>query len=115
MTGGGPLERFGFTLPLDFCRSPPGVPCAAYGVALARVLQEPGTPNETAEIELICNGEGLSPLDGLDSSEEKDEAWVRDIWAVPNRAIVASYFSVGFALKFLFAPLSYYMVHELGE
>jgi hypothetical protein len=44
-----------------------------------------------------------------------DDAWMRDIWAAPNRAVVASYFCVGFTMSFLSTPLSYYLVHVLGE
>jgi hypothetical protein len=44
-----------------------------------------------------------------------DDAWMRDIWSAPNRAVLASYFCVGFTMNFLATPLSYYLVHVLGE
>mmetsp|Transcript_17770 Transcript_17770/g.25927 ORF Transcript_17770/g.25927 Transcript_17770/m.25927 type:complete len:527 (-) Transcript_17770:480-2060(-) len=45
--------------------------------------------------------------------EEADDAWMLNVWALPNLAIPLSYFCVGFALNFMSTPLTYYMVHEL--
>lgn len=35
-------------------------------------------------------------------------------WATENRALLAAYFSAGFALAFLGTPLGFYMVAELN-
>lgn len=56
------------------------------------------------------DGEG-----GGSSSSENDDKWMRDVWSVPNRAVVMSYFCVGFAIKFLTTPTAYYAVHVLGD
>lgn len=45
----------------------------------------------------------------------EDDKWMRNVWALPNRAVVMSYFCVGFAIRFLTTPISYYAVHVLGE
>ncbi|CAM9568949.1 unnamed protein product [Hapterophycus canaliculatus] len=38
---------------------------------------------------------------------------MRNVWSLQNRAVVMSYFCVGFAIRFLTTPLSYYTVHVL--
>ena len=45
----------------------------------------------------------------------ENDAWMRNIWGLENRAVVMSYFCVGFAIRFLTTPLSYYVVDVLGE
>ncbi|CAM9611590.1 unnamed protein product [Ectocarpus sp. 6 AP-2014] len=50
---------------------------------------------------------------GALSTSENDK-WMRNIWAVQNRAVVMSYFCVGFAIRFLTTPISYYMVNVIG-
>eukprot|EP00903_Cladosiphon_okamuranus_P015035 g13911.t1 len=54
-------------------------------------------------------GEGVSPS----PRNTNDNPWMRDIWSVQNRAVVMSYFCVGFAMRFLQTPLAYYTVRYL--
>ncbi|CAM9557773.1 unnamed protein product [Ascophyllum nodosum] len=48
------------------------------------------------------------------SDVDNDDKWMRNVWGLPNLAVMMSYFSVGFAIRFLLTPLSYYMVEVLG-
>lgn len=65
---------------------------------------------EAFEVELLSDMEGSS----AEGFSENDK-WMRDLWALPNRAVVMSYFCVGFAIRFMVTPLSYYAVHVIGE
>lgn len=56
-------------------------------------------------------GEGVSPS----PENTTDKRWMRDIWSVENRAVVMSYFCVGFAIRFMQTPLAYYTVEYLGD
>lgn len=84
------------------------------------------------EVELLSDVEGVSERDGWSSRGDgggggggdgmtpspgniHDKPWMRDIWSVPNRAVVMSYFCVGFAIRFLNTPLAYYTVDFLGD
>lgn len=49
-----------------------------------------------------------------DDDEREDQSWMSNIWSPPNRAVVMSYFCVGFSMRFLFTPMTYYMIN-LGE
>ncbi len=60
-------------------------------------------------------GDGGGEGDGGGRAPSENDKWMRDIWSVQNRAVVMSYFCVGFAIRFLTAPISYYIVHVLGE
>ena len=40
-----------------------------------------------------------------------NDAWMRDIWGAENRAVVMSYFCVGFAIRFMTTPTAYYLVN----
>lgn len=60
-------------------------------------------------------GDGDGEGGGEGRAPSENDKWMRDIWSVQNRAVVMSYFCVGFAIRFLTAPTSYYIVHVLGE
>ena len=51
----------------------------------------------------------LAGLTSQSSSEPLPSPWARE-----NRALLAAYFSAGFALAFLGTPLGFYMVAELN-
>lgn len=76
---------------------------------------------EPFEVELLSDVEGSDGRRDKDGQplrhalEPPEDAWMRDIWSVPNRAVIMSYFCVGFSMRFLTSPLSYYMVHDLGQ
>lgn len=76
------------------------------------------------EVELLSDveGEGWSRGDGggdgataSSGNINNDKPWMRNIWSVQNRAVVMSYFCVGFAMRFLNTPLAYYTVEYLGD
>lgn len=60
------------------------------------------------------SGEGGAPSSSSPANA-RDKLWMRNIWSVQNRAVVMSYFCVGFALRFLQTPLAYYTVEYLGD
>lgn len=70
-------------------------------------------------MELLSDVEGKSERPTRDPLDEPvcpdNDRWMRNIWALPNRAVVMSYFCVGFAIRFITVPQSYYVVHVLGE
>lgn len=76
---------------------------------------------EPFQVELLSDVEGISekktPGPGGDGAVmlSENDRWMRNVWSVQNRAVVMSYFCVGFAIRFLTTPLSYYTVHVLGE
>lgn len=75
------------------------------------------------EVELLSDVEGVSEVwgsvgdggEGGSSTSANDKLWMRNIWSVQNRAVVMSYFCVGFAIRFLTTPIGYYIVHYLGD
>lgn len=79
------------------------------------------------EVELLSDVEGVSEREGWNSkvdggedggapiSANMNDKWMRNIWSVQNRAVVMSYFCVGFAIRFLQTPLAYYTVDYLGR
>lgn len=88
--------------------------------------QVSGGEPEPFEVELLSDVEGVDAtghvdMRGRDCSDGDDECgfheedrWMGNIWSQPNRAVVMSYFCVGFAMRFLGTPLSYYLV-QIGE
>lgn len=75
---------------------------------------------EPFEVELLSDVEGTSErkIPGPEGDRvilSENDRWMRNVWSVQNRAVVMSYFCVGFAIRFLTTPLSYYTVHVLGE
>lgn len=90
------------------------------------VGSQSGADIQPFEVELLSDVEGASEkrrpsprgIGGGDGGEvllTEDDAWMRNIWGVENRAVVMSYFCVGFAIRFLTTPISYYTVNVLGE
>lgn len=77
------------------------------------MTQEPNGDNAVKPLEVDLDRD-VAETDYDSSHVRGDDAWMRDIWAAPNRAVLASYFCVGISMSFLFTPLSYYMINELG-
>lgn len=76
----------------------------------------PGKHIEAVEIELLSDVEGSSELENMEYRMDRpEERWMQNIWSGANLAVVMSYFCVGFGMRFLTTPISYYMVANLGE
>lgn len=83
-----------------------------------RTSNKAGAVQESFEVELLGDIEGttgeLSERRGGfkdDDDEREDQSWMSNIWSPPNRAVVMSYFCVGFSMRFLFTPMTYYMIN----
>ncbi|CAM9195436.1 unnamed protein product [Chrysoparadoxa australica] len=72
-------------------------------------------PSEDGDSGLMKGGKGHFGVDSDDGLglEGSEAAWMLNMWSLPNLAVVLSYFCVGFAMSFLRAPMSYYVVNVL--